>query len=121
MHHQFHGAKSIQLAEYEGVLQVLVMCPRMQAEFYAQRTRLLTFNDNSFEEKKGSISSVCGFILPRASVDYWVCKMLGEKGQMEKRMQGNVFASIKGLMLSYHRMVWVERDLKDHFIPTPLP
>lgn len=33
---------------------------------------------------------MCGFILPRANVNSWVYKMLGEKGQVEKGVQGNV-------------------------------
>lgn len=42
------------------------------------------------ERGKGSISRMCGYILRRASVAYWVYKMLGEKGQVEKRMQGSM-------------------------------
>lgn len=53
--------------------------------------RLLTFNDAALKKQnKGSITYMRGFALQRASVGYLVCKTLGEKGQVEKRMQGSM-------------------------------
>lgn len=69
---------------------MLVLRPRTQAEFYASPMRLLTFNDTALKNKTKVVSVICVGVHPAKSRCRLVYKMLGEKGQVEKRTQGSV-------------------------------